>query len=96
MGLARDPVRAGAENDVVLDHRIRRPLDSVVPTSPHHIPLDDILRTVPVGTVPEDAGVVGVVNHVVADDASITAKLEFNTVALSEPKYLMSSYFQIT
>ncbi len=82
--LARERRPRGAEDDdVVPDQRVRLPLDAVVAAGPHHVALDHVLRAVAGGAVAQDAGVVGVVDDVVADGRPVAAVLQLDAIALA-------------
>ena len=77
-----DSFAAGIENDVVADDGIGGGLNAVVAGVPNDVALDDV-GSLAVGVVDDDAGIVCIVNDVVADDVAVAAVLEFDAVALA-------------
>ena len=80
---AVDAVALGVEDEVVADGGISGGLNTVVASVPNHVSLDDV-GCLAICVVNDDAGVVGVVDDVVANDISVAAVLEFDPVALAD------------
>src|SRR5690606_14418730 len=81
-GLVRLQPDAAAEHDVVADDGVRRRLDPVVVRVPDYVGLDDVRRPVADRAVGQDAGVIRVVDDVVADDVARAPFLDLDAVAL--------------
>lgn len=80
---AVDALSFGIVDDIVANDGIGGGLDAVVAGVPNDVSLDDI-GGLAVGVVDDDAGVVGVVDHVVADDVSVASIFELDSVALGD------------
>lgn len=83
MVAAVDAVALGVEDEVVADDGIGGGLNTVVAGVPNHVSLNDV-GWIAIGVVNDDAGVVRVVDNVVANDISVAAVLEFDPVALAD------------
>ncbi len=80
---AVDAVAFGVEDEVVADDGVCCGLNAVVAGVPNHVSFDDV-GCLAIGVVNDDAGVVRVVDNVVANDISVAAVLEFDPVALTD------------
>lgn len=80
---AMDAIALGVENDVVADDGIGGGLDAVVAGVPDDIPLDDI-GCFPVGIIDDDAGIICVVDDIVADDVSVASVFDLDAISLAD------------